>query len=970
MGTAVALTIDATAFEMLSNRLFSLHDSESVWVVERGKLYIFLSRMQDGECAEARHPVMQVEEGEAIFGLHATGSGQPQLVASAAPGAKIMQLSQQRIRELAATGHQHAVEMLESWINRLSTALVTDTVPQSPVDLLLGQTTEVKSKPHSVMPKTGLVWVLHRKGSSQFLADPSLPAINHGTYFPVSRQAWLQAHAGSILECIASAQLGEFDSDWRGLQAFHEMALCSLQQRQMAIEARDRANLRAKVKSDAALMEHGLLQLASVLAAGKTAHTVPEECVQDPLLLACQMVGQRMNLKIVPPRNVPKGAANKEPIMDIAKASGLRLRRVVLKGQWWKQDSGPLVGIRESDQQPVALLPGTSGYELHDPAQPAQGQRMTVAIAHSLNPFAYVFYRPFPPKKITGRELLLFGFKGAKSELLTIFLLSIASGIVGMAIPYATGIVFDVLLPGAERMQLFQMSAFLLVAAFSTGMFALSRGFAMLRLEGKMDAALQAAVWDRLLSLPLQFFRDYSAGDLAMRSLGIAQIRQALTGSTLNTILSGVFSVFSLAILFYYQWKLALLASGLIVLGFLVSLLFGYFQVRLQRQISKLRGYITGTILQFINGIGKLRGAGAEGRAFVAWVRHFTTQRQQSMQARWIVNGMTVFTSVYPIVCVALIFCYHSYLISTPEQGVTMTTGDFVAFLAAFLQCMAAASLLSTSLLTLANTVPLYERAQPILHTLPEVSEARTDPGQLTGAIELNHVRFRYAADSPLVLRDVSASIRPGEMVAFVGPSGCGKSTLFRLFLGFETPESGAIYYDGQDLSGLDVQAVRRQMGVVLQSSRLLSGDIFTNIVGSSPLTLDDAWEAARLAGIEDDIRRMPMGMHTMISEGGGGISGGQRQRLLLARAIVNRPRILLLDEATSALDNQTQDIVSRSLERLHATRIVIAHRLSTIMNAHRIYVVDRGEVVQYGTYQELLNQKGLFQELAMRQLL
>ena len=968
MATALAPTNNVNAREMLPNRLFSLHDSESVWVVERGKLFVFLSRMEDGECAEARHPVMRIEEGEAIFGLHAGESGQLELVASAAPSAKIIQRSQREIRELAACGDEQAIEMLESWINRLGTALVTDTVPQSPIDLQSGHTTVVK-KPHAVIPKAGLVWVLHRTGSSQFLADPSLPAVNHGTYFPVSRQAWLQAHAGSVLECISSAQLGDFDSEWRGLQAFHEMALCSLQQRQIAIEAGERANLQAKMKSDATLMEHGLLQLASVLGPRKAA-AVPEECAQDPLLLACQMVGQRMKLKIVPPRNLPKGAANKDPIMDIAKASGLRIRRVVLKGQWWKEDSGPLVGIRESDQQPVVLLPGKSGYELHDPAQPAQVQRVTVTIAHSLNPFAYVFYRPFPPRKITGRELLLFGFQGSKRELLTIFLLSIASGIVGMAIPYATGIIFDVLLPGAERVQLFQMSAFLLVAAFSTGMFALSRGFAMLRLEGKMDAALQAAVWDRLLSLPLQFFRDYSAGDLAMRSLGIAQIRQALTGSTLNTILSGVFSVFSLAILFYYQWKLALLATGLIALGFLVSLLFGYFQVRLQRQISKLRGYITGTILQFINGIGKLRGAGAEGRAFVAWARHFTTQRQQSMQARLIVNGMTVFTSVYPIVCVALIFCYHSYLISTPEQAVTMTTGDFVAFLAAFMQCMLAASLLSTSLLTLANTVPLYERAQPILHTLPEVSEVRTDPGQLTGAIELNHVRFRYAADSPLVLRDVSASIRPGEMVAFVGPSGCGKSTLFRLLLGFENPESGAIYFNGQDLSGLDVQAVRRQMGVVLQSSRLLSGDIFTNIVGSSSLTLDDAWEAARLSGIEDDIRRMPMGMHTMISEGGGGISGGQRQRLLLARAIVNRPRILLLDEATSALDNQTQEIVSRSLERLHATRIVIAHRLSTIMNAHRIYVVDRGEVVQYGTYQELLNQKGIFQELAMRQLL
>jgi NHLM bacteriocin system ABC transporter ATP-binding protein len=969
MATALALTTEAMARELLSNRPFSLHGPDSFWLVERGKLYVFLSRMEDDECAEARYPVMAVEPGEAIFGMPVIDSGKPQLLASAAPGTRVVQSSQQNVRELAASGDERAIEMLESWVTRLGTALASSAVPVSPVNLEPGHTTEVKNKPHAVIPKKGIVWVLHRKGSSQFLADQSLPAVNHGMYFPVSARAWIQPQPGSVLECIPSQQLSTVDSEWQGLSAFHEMALCALYRGQATIENKERTQLRAKMDSDAALMEHGLLQLASVLAPKELAKAVPEECVSDPLLLACRIVGRRLNLKISPPRNLPTAAAHKEPILDIAKASSLRLRRVMLKGEWWKHDSGPLVSFGEQDHRPVALLPGKSGgYELHDSAQP-QPTRVNADLAQSLNPFAYVFYRPFPAKKITGKELLLFGFKGSKAELLTIFGLSIASGIVGVAIPYAAGIIFDVLLPGAERTQLTQLTAFLVVAALSTGMFALSRGFATLRLEGKMDAALQAAVWDRLLSLPLQFFRDYSAGDLAMRSLGIAQIRQMLTGSTLNTILSGVFSIFSVAILFYYEWRLALLATGLIALGFLTTIVFGYFQVRLQRRISKLRGSIAGTVLQFINGIGKLRGSGAEGRAFVSWARHFTDQRQQSMDARRIVNGLTVFTSVYPIVSIAFIFFYHSYLISGLVKT-TMTTGDFVAFLTAFMQCMAAASLFSASVLSLANIVPLYERAQPILHTLPEVTGARTDPGQLTGAIELNHVRFRYAPDAPLVLRDISASIKPGEMVAFVGPSGCGKSTLFRLLLGFEAPESGAIYYDGQDLSGVDVQAVRQQMGVVLQSSRLLSGDVFTNIVGSSSLTLDDAWEAARQAGIEDDIRRMPMGMHTMISEGGGGISGGQRQRLLLARAIVNRPRILLLDEATSALDNQTQAIVSRSLEKLHTTRIVIAHRLSTIMGAHRIFVIDRGEVVQCGSYQELLNQKGMFQELAMRQLL
>jgi ATP-binding cassette subfamily C protein len=266
--------------------------------------------------------------------------------------------------------------------------------------------------------------------------------------------------------------------------------------------------------------------------------------------------------------------------------------------------------------------------------------------------------------------------------------------------------------------------------------------------------------------------------------------------------------------------------------------------------------------------------------------------------------------------------------------------------------------------------VPAYERAKPIFHELPEVSEGMANPGRLTGALEVSHVTFRYNEGAPAVLRDVSIAVRAGQFVAIVGASGSGKSTLLRLLLGFEKPESGAIYYDGQDLAGVDVQEVRRQMGVVLQTSRPVSGSIFQNIVGSAPLTTENAWEAARLAGIEQDIRQMPMGLHTQISDGGGGISGGQRQRLMIARAIAGRPRILLFDEATSALDNQTQAIVSRSLESLRATRIVIAHRLSTIMNADCIYVMDKGCIAQSGTYQELIGQEGIFSELARRQMI
>jgi ATP-binding cassette subfamily C protein len=299
----------------------------------------------------------------------------------------------------------------------------------------------------------------------------------------------------------------------------------------------------------------------------------------------------------------------------------------------------------------------------------------------------------------------------------------------------------------------------------------------------------------------------------------------------------------------------------------------------------------------------------------------------------------------------------------------SLSLGAFLAFNVAFAQVLASAILFSSVIGSAVEIVPLCERARPILETAPEVTEAKAIPAGLRGDIEISHVSFRYQPDGPLILDDVTLHARPGEFVAIVGPSGAGKSTIVRLLLGFESPASGPIYYDHEDLARLDCQAVRRQVGVVLQDGKLMTGDLFSNIVGASTLTLDDAWDAARLAGLDEDIRQMPMGMQTVVSEGGSTLSGGQRQRLMIARAVVGRPAILLFDEATAALDNETQATVSRSLEGLKATRVVVAHRLSTVRQADRIYVMEAGKVVQQGNYDELMAQGGLFAELVRRQL-
>jgi ATP-binding cassette subfamily C protein len=535
---------------------------------------------------------------------------------------------------------------------------------------------------------------------------------------------------------------------------------------------------------------------------------------------------------------------------------------------------------------------------------------------------------------------------------------------IGALVPIATGKVLGEFVPKAQTALIVQVCLAVMVSGVVTAAFMLLQNLTMLRLEGRIEATLQPAVWDRLLRLPTKFFTERSTGELASQAMGISSIRRMMAGIGPTVAQSVTVGAMNLGLLFWYSVPMAMAAIGMLVVIAAGFLGLGLWQVRWQRRLVVLSNKLNNQAFQTLRGLPKLRVAAAENYAYAAWASEFARSRELQQKVGRIKNLTSVMGSVYLPLCTLLMFM----LLAGPARG-SMSAAEFLTFNTSVTMLLTAVTSLTGAFVSAVAALPLFEEIKPVLEAQPEVRTASTRPGPLTGAMEARRLSFRYSDDGPLILDDVSFEIRPGEFVAIVGPSGCGKSTLLRLLIGFDRPVSGSVLYDGQDLAALDQSAVRRQCGVVLQHAQPFTGSILDVICGTEPYTPEEAMAAAAMAGLAEDIQRMPMGLHTIVS-GSGAISGGQRQRLMIAQALIRRPRILFFDEATSALDNDTQRTVIESTKALNATRIVIAHRLSTVLDADRVIVMENGKVAQQGPPAQLLaDTGGRLHELVRRQM-
>ena len=718
--------------------------------------------------------------------------------------------------------------------------------------------------------------------------------------------------------------------------------------------------LRQRARSDQALFEDSFEDVARAVLGGRAAARL-----QDARRVSRQALDDILKYYRYKPVEVPEEIEDLEGQMEYAfRPLGLMRRGVTLEDGWYRDAYGPMLGVLEETGRPVALLPGKlCGYWFNDPET---GRRVRVDrnTAKRLSRDALCFYKPLPLKKLGIPDLLLYMKDSlSRSDFALIVLAILAVTLVGMIEPRVYAAVTGPVLNSGNPSLLAGMGVFLLCAAFAAELLRAVKSLLMGRVSSKTSLAVEASVMMRILSLPVSFFRRFSSGELSSRADAVGRLCDALLDDILSTGLTSVISLLYVAQIFAFTPALVGPSLLIILATVALSVVTSLMQINISRRKMQLGAKDSGMSYAMVSGIQKIRLSGAEKRAFARWARLFSRNAELQYNPPAFLKLNSLLTTGISLVGTIVLY----YL--AVRSGVA--ANEYFAFTAAYGRVLGAFTELSGIAIAIASIRPVLEMAEPILKTEPEVTARKEVVTRVTGSIEMSHVSFRYEQNMPFVLKDLSLKIRAGDYVAIVGRTGCGKSTLVRLLLGFEKPEQGAIYYDGRDLESIDPRSLRKCMGVVTQNGQLFQGDIFANIVISAPwLTLDDAWAAAETAGIAQDIRDMPMGMQTVISEGQGGISGGQKQRLMIARAIAPKPRILIFDEATSALDNRTQRQVSEALDRLKCTRIVIAHRLSTVRNCDRILVMDSGAIIEEGTYEQLIARNGVFADLVARQRL
>ncbi len=946
-----------------------LSDPEFVWFIESGPVDLFLVEREDGVDQSAPQHVLRADTGRLLPGVapHDDVTSLA-LIAKGVSGAVLRRLPASRLGTIRAA---ELTEQVDEWLLDISAMLVRDVTLHPRADALLepGQATRTRSG--TLAARRGVVWVWGvppAAGLFMGLIDPAEgKAESDGVEraLPLTSATWLTLTHDVGVSTASSAELAERRLLLPALDAFNRVAL-ELERLNRQLAVVDQANLaRARVatrRGDEERARRRLFDLYGLRDEGT------EQTADSRLHHVLKVIGRHAGIVFQRLPDSPDTESTPDVrLVRILNASGIRGRKVRLapEDRWWVGDSGAMLAFRAEDGRPVALLPSVLGnYREIDPLG-RQTRRITPAAAASLSPDAWVFYPSLNSRGVEWRDLWSVARTGLGADLARFVVTGLLGGAIMLLPAVAIGFAADEVIPTGDVGLLYGISAALVVFGVVRALLHILQGMTLMRLDGRATSRMEAAFWDRLLKLPSSILRRYPASDMAMRGMTFQNARDAAQGVIGNGVLSILFLAPAFLLIALRDARVGASTAAFALLSLLVTVVLGRRQIPAHaRRLGAVRR-LSGRLFQLINGIPQLRVDGAEGSAFAAWARGYREQKRAELQLGSMETHLRAFGATLPLLAGAMVI-----LVATLSGPGSITAGDFIVIFILFLLYQRAVNRLGESFSALAAVVPAWNQLRPLLAEAAETRAEGEFVEQLGGEVVFDRVSFRHEPDGPVILDEVSIRARKGEFVAIAGASGAGKSTLLRLALGLERPSGGSIYFDGRDLQQLDLKGVRRQIGVVPQVVRLHPQDLWDNIVGDHEgATAEAAWRAARLAAVDREIAAMPMGMLTPVGAGAAVTSGGESQRIRIAQALIRDPRILMLDEATNWLDNETQSKVLANLAGLTSTRIVVAHRISTLRQADRIYVLEKGKVVQEGSFAELTATAGVFQDLMSRQV-
>ncbi len=961
-----------TAVPCAGNLPVQLDDPDSVWFIDQGAVNLFLVEFKDGVQQAAPQHLLCCEAGRLMPGVapdEQDGKDKDttlSIVAKGSPGTLLKRLSTSALSEVHPA---ELAEQTDTWLTAITDTLSRYAIrlPRPTALAEPGQTLTLS--PCTLSVRRGVAWVSEpSRGASLFMdmvdqAELSEANGLHEAVIPLTRTSWLTMLDEATLAAKSTETLARQGALLPALASFHAVAF-NLERLNRRLAVVDEANLERERTSSRRTAEKAARQRLFNLYDLPTdrAANVEDTALADAL----QIIGRHQGIDFrIPARS--ELSSSPVSLLDVLDASGVRARHVRFKaeGNWWRGDSNALLAFRAEDGQAVVLLPRMfGGYREIDPVS-KRSVGITADRASALRQEAWMFYPPLPPRGATPKDLLRIALRGSAGDLIRLVIAGLPGGLIRLLPALALGFVANHIAAGGSAGAIYALAATLAGFGLLGAVLYLLQSTAMMRLEGRAASRVEAAFWDRLMRLPTKLLHRHPAGDLAMSGMTFQNLRDGLQGVVADSLVSLIFLLPVFGVIFFYDATLGIIALVFSLISLLVTVALGLRQVSPYGRMIKAARRVVGRLFQIVGGIAKLRVESAEGSAFAIWARDYREQKRAELELGALEGHSRAFGAALPFLAGGVLLFA---VVAVSDRNVPV--GDFLVVYTVFIVFQSAIARLGESFGAIAAMLPAFDQMRPLLAAVPETEVGGEPVERLGGEILFDRISFRYDPDGPLILDDVTIHARPGEFVAIAGESGAGKSTLFRLALGIDHPTAGAVYYDGRDLRHLNLKQVRRKIGAVPQSVGLHPQDLWDNLVGHrEEVDNDEVWAAVRTAEIEDEVKAMPMGMLTMVGTSGAVLSGGESQRVTIARSVIGRPRIMLFDEATNWLDNESQAKVMRNLSALTSTRVVIAHRLSTLEQADRIYVLQAGKVVQSGSFRELTAVEGVFRDLVRRQI-